>query len=88
MEHLRMALRILQENQLVINIKKHVFSQPKLEYLGHIVSSEGVQVNPLKIKAMVDCQHLKAQLFEGFFEANRLLPQVSARIWCNCCLAD
>ncbi|XP_049355741.1 uncharacterized mitochondrial protein AtMg00860-like [Solanum verrucosum] len=51
--HLKVVLDILKQNQLVINKKKCTFGQLKLEYLGHIISSEGVQVDPSKIDSMI-----------------------------------
>jgi len=42
LEHLRIALGILRENQLVINLKKCTFGQVQMEYLGHLISNEGV----------------------------------------------
>lgn len=44
----------MMEHQLVINTKKCVFAKTQLEYLGHIISADGVQAEPSKIKAMVD----------------------------------
>lgn len=54
LEHLKETLKILKENQLVINTKKCVFARRQLEYLGHIVSAEGVKADSAKIKAMVE----------------------------------
>jgi len=31
-----------------------MFGQNQLEYLGHIISAEGVQANPSKIESMVN----------------------------------
>ncbi|KAH0697723.1 hypothetical protein KY289_015205 [Solanum tuberosum] len=51
--HLKVVLDILKQNQLVINKKKCTFGQLKLEYLGLIISSEGVQADPSKIDSMI-----------------------------------
>ena len=54
-EHLRVVLALLKENQLFANKKKKCnFSQTQLEYLGHIISVEGVTADPRKIDAMLD----------------------------------
>ena len=51
-EHLRKVLELLRENSLYIN-KKCNFEKGKLEYLGHLISVEGVEADPKKIDVMV-----------------------------------
>lgn len=45
---------MLRENQLYANKKKCVFRQPCIEYLGHVLSSEGESADPSKIRAVKD----------------------------------
>ncbi|XP_026417003.1 uncharacterized protein LOC113312466 [Papaver somniferum] len=52
--HLQITLQILRENQLFANFSKCCFGQSELEYLGHIVTANGVKADPAKISAMVD----------------------------------
>lgn len=54
LNHLRVTLEILMKNQLMINKKKCKFRKPKLEYLVHIFSIEGIQADPTKIESMVN----------------------------------
>jgi hypothetical protein len=42
----------LEEKKLYANPSKCAFGVQEVEYLGHIVSHEGVKVDPNKIKAM------------------------------------
>jgi hypothetical protein len=48
------VLQLLKEKQLYAKPSKCFFGVKEVEYLGHIVSHEGVKVDPNKIKAMVD----------------------------------
>jgi hypothetical protein len=50
--HVDKALHLLQENQLFVKNTKCSFGTNKVEYLGHIVSRDGVKVDPKKIQAM------------------------------------
>ena len=45
-------LKLLQEKQLYAKTSKCLFRVEEVEYLGHIVSQEGVKVDPKKIKAI------------------------------------
>jgi hypothetical protein len=54
MRHVDKVLQILKEQQLYAKPSKCFFGVKEVEYLGHIVSHEGVKVDPNKIKAMMD----------------------------------
>ena len=51
-QHLRFVLQLLKENQLYPNIKKCVFMVDRLEFLGFVVLSKGVEVDPTKVEAI------------------------------------
>jgi len=51
-EHVDKMLQLLEEKQLYAKRSKCFFGVKEVEYLGHIVSHEGVKVDPSKIKAI------------------------------------
>jgi len=54
-EHVKLlheVFTILQQNQLLIKTSKCSFDQRSVEYLGHVVSAQGVSTDPAKIKAV------------------------------------
>ena len=51
-EHIERVLQILEEKQLYGKRSKCFFGVKEVEYMGHILSHEGVKVNPRKIKAI------------------------------------
>lgn len=53
-EHLRIILQILREHQLYAKFSKCEFFQNKIQYLGHIISREGISIDPDKIQAITD----------------------------------
>jgi hypothetical protein len=52
--HLREVLTLLQQQQLYVKRSKCTFASSKLEYLGHIISADGVATDPTKTQAMAD----------------------------------
>jgi hypothetical protein len=52
--HVDKVLQLLKEQQLYAKPSKCLFGVKEVEYLGHIVSHEGVKVDPNKIKSMMD----------------------------------
>ena len=52
--HLRLVLQTLREHQLYVKFSKCEFWLEKVEFLGHVVSKEGIQVDPKKIEAITE----------------------------------
>ena len=53
-KHLRTVLQILRERQLYAKFSKCQFWLDKVAFLGHVISAEGVGVDPQKIEAIVN----------------------------------
>ncbi|MCH85308.1 hypothetical protein A2U01_0006152, partial [Trifolium medium] len=53
LQHLELVLNCLLANTFYVKLSKCLFYQESIEYLGHIVSSQGVHVDPSKLEAMV-----------------------------------
>jgi hypothetical protein len=52
--HLRKALERLRREQLFAKLEKCEFWLDSVSFLGHVISGEGVSVDPEKVKAVVD----------------------------------
>ena len=51
-EHLRIVLQILRTHQLYAKLSKCEFWLNSVSFLGHVISKEGVQVDPKKVEAV------------------------------------
>ena len=58
-EHLRIALQLLRDNQLYAKLSKCEFWLDKVTFLGHIISKEGLSVDPSKIEAVMSWERSK-----------------------------
>nr|GEU54969.1 putative reverse transcriptase domain-containing protein [Tanacetum cinerariifolium] len=59
--HLKLILKLLKEEELYAKFSKCEFRMSKVQFLGHVIDSEGIHVDPAKIKkekviAYVSCQ--------------------------------
>ena len=54
LQHLTIALQVLRDNQLFAKLRKCFFVQHNIEYLGHVISSQGVITDPKKIEAIMN----------------------------------
>ncbi|KAJ3684341.1 hypothetical protein LUZ61_013505 [Rhynchospora tenuis] len=50
--HVQTVLQILLNNQLKAKLSKCEFGTTKIEYLGHIISNQGVATDPAKVESM------------------------------------
>ena len=55
-EHLRMVLQKLRDHQLYAKFSKCEFWMKEVAFLGHVMSAEGVAVDPGKVKDVLDWQ--------------------------------
>jgi hypothetical protein len=47
-----MVLQVLREHQLYAKLSKFAFYQEWIHYLGHIISKDGIAVDPKKIESI------------------------------------
>ena len=53
-QHLKIVLQTLREKKLYAKLSKCDFWLKEVSFLGHIVSAEGIRVDPTKIEAVVN----------------------------------
>ena len=49
-----MVLQVLREHKLYAKLRKCDLYQRRIQYLGHVISEEGIVVYPEKIEAIMD----------------------------------
>nr|GFA75299.1 reverse transcriptase domain-containing protein [Tanacetum cinerariifolium] len=58
-EHLKEILELLKEEKLYAKFSKCAFWIPKVQFLGHVIDSRGIHVDPAKIESIKDWASLK-----------------------------
>ncbi|GJW23946.1 putative reverse transcriptase domain-containing protein [Tanacetum coccineum] len=53
-EHLKLILELLKKEELYAKFSKCEFWIPKVQFLGHIIDSKGIHVDPVKIESIKD----------------------------------
>jgi hypothetical protein len=94
-KHLRIALQILREHQLYAKFSKCEFWLDQVEFLGHVISKEGIAVNPRKVAPVLEWEAPKnvkqirgflgmagyyRRFIEGFSKIARPMTKFSGRI--------
>ncbi|GJP60934.1 hypothetical protein CLOP_g18151, partial [Closterium sp. NIES-67] len=79
-EHLRRVFKTLRQERFYVKLSKSEFALEKVQFLGHMVSAQGVHVDPKKIEAVRTWktpENVKElQQFLGFANYyNRFVPQ-------------
>jgi len=52
-EHLRTALNILREKQLYAKLSKCELWMSEIQFLGHVISAQGIAVDPSKVEVVL-----------------------------------
>ncbi|GJU58185.1 putative reverse transcriptase domain-containing protein, partial [Tanacetum coccineum] len=55
-EHLKIILELLKKEELYAKFSKCEFWIPKVQFLGHVIDSEGIHVDPAKIGHLLSHQ--------------------------------
>ncbi|MCO5586422.1 hypothetical protein L7F22_040362 [Adiantum nelumboides] len=53
-EHLKVTFQALRDNKLYVNQKKSEFFLQEIQYLGHIISKNGIRMDPAKLEVIKD----------------------------------
>ncbi|GJZ58399.1 putative reverse transcriptase domain-containing protein [Tanacetum coccineum] len=53
-EHLKLILELLKKEELCAKFSKCEFWIPKVQFLGHVIDSQGIHVDPAKIESIKD----------------------------------
>ncbi|GKE58733.1 putative reverse transcriptase domain-containing protein, partial [Tanacetum coccineum] len=53
-EHLKLILKLLKKEELYVKFSKCEFWIPKVQFLGHVIDSKGIHVDPAKIESIKD----------------------------------
>ena len=54
LDHIRQVFQRLKEKKLLINLKKCSFMQEEIVYLGFVISTDGLKMDPEKVKAILE----------------------------------
>ena len=58
--HLSIVLELLREHRLYAKLSKCEFWLSEVKFLGHVVSKDGVSVDPSKIESVLNWERLKS----------------------------
>nr|GFD55574.1 putative reverse transcriptase domain-containing protein [Tanacetum cinerariifolium] len=61
-EDLRTILKLLKKEELYAKFSKCKFWIPKVQFLGHVINSEGIHVDPTKIESIKDWESSKSPM--------------------------
>ena len=55
-EHLRIVLQVLKEKKLYANLSKCEFWLTEVSFLGHVISGDGIAIDPSKVDVVLQWQ--------------------------------
>ncbi|GJU53081.1 putative reverse transcriptase domain-containing protein [Tanacetum coccineum] len=93
-EHLKLILELLKKEQLYAKFSKCEFWIPKVQFLGHVIDSQGIHVDPAKIESVKDWASPKSateirqflglagyyqRFIEGFSKITKLMTKLTQK---------
>ncbi|GJV61444.1 putative reverse transcriptase domain-containing protein [Tanacetum coccineum] len=75
-EHLKAILELLKKEKLYAKFSKCEFWIPKVQFLGHVIDSRGIHVDPAKIESIKDWASPKTPTEIRQFQSCRILSKV------------
>lgn len=77
-----MVFKTLLVHSLFAKKSKCSFGQPKVEYPGHVITTEGVSTDPEKVQAMVNWPRPTIiRSLKGILRSYRLLQKICSLLW-------
>jgi len=71
------VLGVLREKQLYAKLSKCEFWMSEVQFLGHVISTQGIAVDPTNVEAMVKWESPKsATKIRSFVGVSRLLQEI------------
>ena len=83
-QHLKKVLQLLRQHNLYAKRSKCTFFSEKVEYLGFIVSKDGVATDPTKIQAVHLASTPKCLISTWFSRSYRMVSHFYSRLCSNC----
>nr|GEW56811.1 putative reverse transcriptase domain-containing protein [Tanacetum cinerariifolium] len=81
--HLKLILKLLKEEELYAKFFKCEFWLSKVQFLGHVIDSEGIHADPAKIEAIKDWESPKTpteiRQFLGFLNIARPMTKLTQK---------
>ncbi|GJQ97930.1 putative reverse transcriptase domain-containing protein [Tanacetum coccineum] len=82
--HLRLILELLKKEELYAKFLKCDFWLSKVQFLGHVIDSEGIHVDPAKIESIKDWELPNSNRNSPISRSCRLLPTIYRRFLQDC----
>ena len=86
-QHLKKVLQTLRNKQLFGKLNKCEFWLQEVVFLGHVISEEGIRVDPEKVQAVVSWER-PTTVTEIRSFLGQLLPSLHSQIFFNCFAYD
>jgi len=87
-DHVKLVEKVLnrlEQHDLAVSLKKSVFRQEDVQFLGYIVKTSGVTTNDRKVKSVQNWAHPRAvkevQIFIGFANLYRQFIKDFSKVW-------